>query len=253
MSLRLVAKFAAVSWQSLPSESLRRFGVPTGGALDRESLMLANASLGKDLDAPVYEVIGGMTEWVAEDDGSVAVVGSINLTATLSAGETLKIELGKTGFTYYVAWSPGYGEPKRLDFARSTPQVLRVVKGPQAHLFDLRWMDTSFEVSNQLSRAGFRLTGSFDDHHIELPSEPACTGAIQVTPDGTAIILGPDGPTIGGYPKVAIVCSADLDQLAHLRPGSSIRFEEISVDEARALKRAQKADISQRLAILKLA
>ena len=44
----------------------------------------------------------------------------------------------------------------------------------------------------------------------ELVSEAVCPGAIQVTRDGQCIILGVDGQTIGGYPKIATVISADL-------------------------------------------
>jgi allophanate hydrolase subunit 2 len=68
---------------------------------------------------------------------------------------------------------------------------------------------------------------------LELPSEPAVFGAIQVTPNGTPIILGPDGPTIGGYPKPYVVCQADLPKLAHLRTGQSVPLEMIQLEMAR--------------------
>ena len=44
-------------------------------------------------------------------------------------------------------------------------------------------------------------------------------GAVQVVNDGQCIVLGVDGQTIGGYPKVAHVIAADLDRLGQLRPG----------------------------------
>lgn len=69
----------------------------------------------------------------------------------------------------------------------------------------------------------------------EMLSEPVCPGAIQVTHDGQCIVLGVDGQTIGGYPKVAQVVSADLDALAQLRPGERVEFLQASLDEAEQL------------------
>jgi allophanate hydrolase subunit 2 len=66
-------------------------------------------------------------------------------------------------------------------------------------------------------------------------SEPVCPGAVQVTRDGQCIILGVDGQTIGGYPKIAQVIAADLDRLGQLRPGEVIRFERVGLAEAEQL------------------
>jgi allophanate hydrolase subunit 2 len=74
-------------------------------------------------------------------------------------------------------------------------------------------------------------------HEIELPSEPSTPGTIQVTPGGDPIILGPDGPTIGGYPKIGFVVQADLGRGGQLRPGDPVRLEEVTLAEARGLTR----------------
>jgi allophanate hydrolase subunit 2 len=66
----------------------------------------------------------------------------------------------------------------------------------------------------------------------ELVSEPVGPGAVQVVNDGQCIVLGVDGQTIGGYPKVAHVIAADLDRLGQLRPGQAVRFEMNNVDDA---------------------
>jgi allophanate hydrolase subunit 2 len=81
----------------------------------------------------------------------------------------------------------------------------------------------------------------------ELASEPACFGAIQITPSGMPIILGPDGPTIGGYPKIGGVISADLAALGQLAPTNAIHFEEISYEQAQELNQSEV----QRLHILR--
>jgi len=41
-----------------------------------------------------------------------------------------------------------------------------------------------------------------------------------------------DHGTIGGYPKIALVISADLDKVAQLTPGTKIKFKEVTLDEA---------------------
>ena len=68
----------------------------------------------------------------------------------------------------------------------------------------------------------------------ELVSEPVAPGAIQITNDGRPIVLGVDGQTIGGYPKVAHVIAADLDALGQLRPGDEVRFVRVTETEAEA-------------------
>jgi allophanate hydrolase subunit 2 len=75
----------------------------------------------------------------------------------------------------------------------------------------------------------------------ELVSEPVAPGAVQITNDGLPVVLGVDGQTIGGYPKVAHVVRADLDRLAQLRPGEELRFQQVSPDEAEAAARSRAA------------
>src|SRR5207249_4090342 len=101
-----------------------------------------------------------------------------------------------------------------------------------------------FTVLPASNRMGLRLKGkalALPDR--DLVSEPVCPGAVQVTRDGQCIILGVDGQTIGGYPKIAQVIHADLDRVGQLRPGDRIRFAQMSVQEATRLYRAQQAEL----------
>ena len=68
-------------------------------------------------------------------------------------------------------------------------------------------------------------------------SEGLIRGVIQVPPDGNPIIMLSDHGTIGGYPKIGVVISADYDKLVQLTPGSKVRFKEISLSEAEKLFR----------------
>jgi 5-oxoprolinase (ATP-hydrolysing) subunit C len=49
-------------------------------------------------------------------------------------------------------------------------------------------------------------------------------GAIEVPRDGNPIVLGPEHPTTGGYPIIAVVASADLGRLFSIRLGGTVRF-----------------------------
>ncbi|WP_422926254.1 biotin-dependent carboxyltransferase family protein [Singulisphaera sp. PoT] len=142
-----------------------------------------------------------------------------------------------------------------LDEAQD-PRLLRVIDGPDSgRVEDLdAWLDQPFKVGPQANRMGVRM----ECPPIALRSEPermsmpVSVGAVQAT-GGQLILLGVACGTIGGYPHIAHIISADLDRLAQLRPGDSIRFSRISLDEARRLdreKRRRQRELRQRLALL---
>jgi biotin-dependent carboxylase-like uncharacterized protein len=109
-------------------------------------------------------------------------------------------------------------------------QPLRLLPGPRAD-----WVEpaaiallgsTEWRVRADSDRIGVRLDGPAlrRRRHDELPSEPTLPGAVQVPADGRPILFGPDAPVTGGYPVVAVLADADLDQMAQLRPGDTVRF-----------------------------
>jgi antagonist of KipI len=91
----------------------------------------------------------------------------------------------------------------------------------------------AFTISPSSNRMGLRLQGPpLDVPDREMVSEPVCPGTVQVTRNGQCIVLGVDGQTIGGYPKIAQVIRADLDRLGQLRPGQRVSFRWVDLDEA---------------------
>ncbi len=113
--------------------------------------------------------------------------------------------------------------------------ALRVLEGPQAGWFRLADIlaPARFTITAASDRMGLRLAGRpLAVPSQEMVSEPVCPGSVQVTRDGQCIILGVDGQTVGGYPKIVQVISADLDRLAQLRPGEAVAF--VPVDLATA-------------------
>jgi biotin-dependent carboxylase-like uncharacterized protein len=134
----------------------------------------------------------------------------------------------------------------RLRAEAGKAPVLRVTRGPQWNRFDAamqqRFLASQFRVDRASDRSGYRLSGPAVNPIAlaTLPSEAACPGAVQVPDNGQPIVLMPDGPTVGGYPKIAVVCRWDLARLAQCQPGAEIRFREISLEEARTALEAER-------------
>jgi antagonist of KipI len=215
-------------------------------------------------------------------DGSTQDAGK---TFTLHRGEELRIGATRSGMRAYLCVRGGLQTPIildsrssleplraggelpcqggvihvrhfRHDFAWSAePRLLRVLDGTQADWFRTdEFYSQSFTVTPASNRMGLRLRGvALTLPERELESEPVCPGNVQVTRDGQCIVLGVDGQTIGGYPKIAQVVSADLDKLAQLRPGESIRFQRVTLADAEALYRVKQDELREWLTRLRTA
>lgn len=95
----------------------------------------------------------------------------------------------------------------------------------------------TWTVSPVSSRSGIRLTRNENDSSGSVDrnvrarlssreSVPTTVGTVQALPDGELVIVGPDGPTTGGYPVVAVLDWQHVSIVAQARPGSILRFEE---------------------------
>jgi len=71
--------------------------------------------------------------------------------------------------------------------------------------------------------------------NTNISSEGLIKGVIQIPPDGNPIIMLSDHGTIGGYPKIGVIISADYDRLVQLTPGSKIKFKLVELSEAETL------------------
>jgi antagonist of KipI len=126
--------------------------------------------------------------------------------------------------------------------AASPPVLLRAVRGPECAQFAAAAAESffadEFTVSAQSDRMGCRLDGrplGTPAAAGGMSSTAVTAGTVQVPPDGRPILLMADAQTIGGYPRIAHVAAVDMPTAAQLRPGSRIRFREISLLEAQAL------------------
>ena len=122
--------------------------------------------------------------------------------------------------------------------ATQGPQWDRFDKATQELLFGSRPAPFNFGerfiVDRASDRTGYRLIGPalVPREEATLPSEPACPGAIQIPDNGQPIVLMRDGPTVGGYPKIAVVAPLDLARLAQLQPGAGVRFWDVTPRQA---------------------
>ncbi len=125
-------------------------------------------------------------------------------------------------------------------------RALRAVDGMHASTFrtaDIeRFWGAEFVVSLQSDRSGVRLEGRIgtSTHGGRMPSEGMMHGAVQIPESGMPIVLMADHPTTGGYPVIACVAAVDFPVLGQLRPRDAIRFERVTVGEARALYAKQE-------------
>lgn len=141
----------------------------------------------------------------------------------------------------------GFHAPGELTPAY-TAAVVHVTRGPQADLFDdAAWqalLGEDYRVASASDRTGYRLEGrAIANPAATLQSEPGCQGAIQISGDGRPIVLMADAPTVGGYPRIAVVSDADLPLMAQRQPGDSVRFELIGIEQSQRAARRRASDL----------
>ncbi|CAI8850674.1 urea carboxylase [Pseudomonas sp. IT-P12] len=128
---------------------------------------------------------------------------------------------------------------------------IRVIYGPHGApeyftedyigtFFDTRW-----EVHFNSSRTGVRLIGPKPQwvradggeaglHPSNIHDNPYAIGAVDFTGD-MPVILGPDGPSLGGFVCPVTVIEADLWQLGQLKAGDKVQFVPVDLATARSL------------------
>jgi urea carboxylase len=126
--------------------------------------------------------------------------------------------------------------------------TLRVIPGPHgapdyfspgavADLFAAEW-----EVDHRSDRTGIRLAGPAVEfaradggeaglHPCNIHDSAYPVGGMMVSGD-TPVIVGPDGPSLGGFVVPAAVIHADLWKLGQLRPGARVRLEPVTPETA---------------------
>jgi len=167
--------------------------------------------------------------------GCAKVLGSCATTLKEGFGEKLRVGDLLTCEAYLSA--PLAATPPALIHQCRDVVILRVVLGYQSDLFSSEqkstFFSTPYQVTQATDRMGCRLQGEPITYEgAELISEPIAYGSIQIPADGQPIVLLNERQTIGGYPKIGSVIPMDCYRLAQARPGTTVAFKEIGLEEA---------------------
>lgn len=160
---------------------------------------------------------------------------------TLKRGDVLP--LGRAGHT------PAEGFHCAADLLpRYDTGIVHITRGTHSDLFDeSAWRtltEGKYRVAAASDRTGYKLEGPAVANPVgTLPSEAGCPGSIQIPGDGLPIALMADAPTVGGYPKIAVVAEADLPTIAQRLPGEPIRFELITIEQSQRLLKRRASDL----------
>jgi antagonist of KipI len=237
---------AGPSLAFLAPERFAVAGADLGAVLERADLGAWPVPLG----ASVLARPGNVLRFTGRRSGCrayVALRGGIDVPAVLGARATdLTSAFGgfagralAPGDRLAVSAAEGGAEPREARAeGHATAPIVRVVLGPQADHFGAettsRFLASPWRVGATSDRAGCRLEGEPLRHlgASEILSDGMVPGSIQVPPDGRPIVMMADGPTTGGYPKIATVVTADLPLVAQLVPGEGeVRFEAVRVED----------------------
>ena len=146
---------------------------------------------------------------------------------------------------------------KKLNYINTRIEKIRVIKGTNFNYFSEKgkkiFFDKEFIVSKLSDRMGMRLEGPKIENVVDtnIRSEGLIKGVIQIPADGNPIIMLSDHGTIGGYPKIGVVISADYDKLVQLAPGSKIKFQEIELSDAETLFKLYEMETQNLISQLK--
>ncbi|CAM5319098.1 urea carboxylase [Thauera mechernichensis] len=152
----------------------------------------------------------------------------------------------------------GSSLPATLTPALPAIRELRVIYGPHgapeyfSPAYIERFFATAWEVHFNSSRTGVRLIGPKPEwardsggeaglHPSNIHDNPYAVGAVDFTGD-MPVILGPDGPSLGGFVCPVTVIEADLWQLGQLKAGDKLRFVPVALATARELAGARQAE-----------
>lgn len=145
--------------------------------------------------------------------------------------------------------------PAELQPALQREWNIAVMYGPHGapDFFTAKDIDTFFdaewEVHYNSSRTGVRLIGPKPEwarsdggeagmHPSNIHDNAYALGAIDFTGD-MPVILGPDGPSLGGFVCPATVIRAERWKLGQLKAGDRVRFSPVSIEQAMAIERQQ--------------
>lgn len=171
----------------------------------------------------------------------------------LRAGDRLQILLASENDTALqqhrttTSWSL---DPRPWLDADSTHPI-DLIRGTHFDTLDersrLALFNAEFRIGADSNRVGFQLEGPSltMTQPLELISEAAAFGTLQLPPGGKPIALMAEHPITGGYPRVGQIAMIDLPRLAQRRPHEPVRFREIDIDHAQTGYLAHERELAR--------
>jgi len=262
---------------SLPVFGKQDVGVTPGGAMDRFSLETGNAILGNEPGAPALQIIFGPA-FELEKDCYFVLTGGMHKSVKVSGVKSFEVEHGRVcfaaagsqidfgekeyGFRTYLCYIPAdqnKAGDKLISRERGPfesianwmdPQgKIRVVEGPEYSFLDDKdsFVNNYWKITPDTSDMGMRLENVRAEVSVTMDnmiSEAVSDGTIQLTPKGPIILLK-HRQTVGGYPRIFNVISADVDLLAQYMPGQVLHFKKVSIEEAHKAAKQKKNDLDE--------
>ncbi len=231
-------RVAGIGWADA-TRSRRPVDLTAGAVLDLRGRMVSSygyLAIAGGIDVP--EILGSRATDLRAGFGGWQGRG-------LRAGDRLPLGKPQPG-PQPGAWRVGCPRAKMMEGTLE----LRFLKGMQSTWFTEEALETFrgsiYQLSPFSDRMGARLDGPLLERAGtgELISQPVVAGSVQVPPDGRPIVLLAERQTIGGYPQIGHIISADVPKLARALPGTRLRFREVSHDEARAAWLAARRELA---------
>jgi antagonist of KipI len=199
----------------------------------------------------VQDVLGSKSTYITAGfgglEGRTLTVGDqLNNNDQLSYITQKIIYKLKADHINYAQWSI----PRQLLLPVDRKSI-RVVPANEFTWFDKQsiadFFSTPYIIDHRSNRMGYHLEGAGIDRlkNDELLSTAVTPGTIQVTGNGSMVLLMADCQTTGGYPRIAQVAAVDLPLCAQLKPGDAIYFKQISRNEAEMLYLERERDLQR--------
>jgi biotin-dependent carboxylase-like uncharacterized protein len=137
-------------------------------------------------------------------------------------------------------YRPGFETPR---YRNNT--LIEVTEGPDVADFGTsaeNLYSNDFTMTERSNTIGLRLTGNLPQRQTtgEVLSRGVPVGAIEVPTGSELLVLHRGRGVTAGYPVLAVTTLAGLSELSQVRPGNTVRFRQVTVDEAVASYRAQR-------------
>ncbi len=242
--------FLKVDDQKLPPERL--IYIPAG-----MHIKLTNNPVGSytylaiagGFDVPV--VLGSKSTYVTAGfgglEGRTLKAGDLLNSGNQLSGISQKVlDQLKADHINYTRWSI----PRQLLLPADRKSIRVIAANEQSWFEGLSIVDffsSPYVIGQRSNRMGYHLEGAAI-HRLktdELLSTAVAPGTIQVTGNGSMVLLMADCQTTGGYPRIAQVAAVDLPLCAQLKPGDAIYFKQISRDEAEMLYLEREQDLQR--------